>query len=315
MLALAADYSEPAQLEQLIVATATAHEQIAAQLEQGRDRLLELNSHRPTEAATVVEAIAAADADPKLEAFLLRVFDHFGVIVEDLGERTYLLRGHGVTTDSFPEIPSDGLVGTFNRPHALGREDVSLLSSDHPMATGAVDLLLGSEQGNCSFGVWADETDKTLLLETVFVLETLAPARLHADRFLPPTPVRVMVNHKKEHLELELPELEKGLPHKLLDNPKIGREIIPAMLEAAEEFAHTQAQERIATASAAMTAQLQAELDRLTNLRAVNDHVRPEEIVLTQAQLAELTTTLAQARLRLDAVRLIWKGDPAAIRG
>ena len=48
------------------------------------------------------------------------------------------------------------------------------------------------------------------------------------------------------------------------------------MLEAAEAFARTQAQERIATASAAMTAQLQAELDRLTNLRAVNDHV-PEE--------------------------------------
>ena len=163
VLALAADYTESAPLEQLIADTVTAREQIAAQMEQGRDRLLELNSHRPTEAATVVQAIAAADADPQLEAFLLRVFDHFGVTVEDLGERTYLLRGHGVTTDSFPEIPSDGLVGTFNRPHALGREDVSLLSSDHPMATGAVDLLLGSEQGNCSFGVWADETDKTLL--------------------------------------------------------------------------------------------------------------------------------------------------------
>ena len=315
VLALAANYSESAPLKQLIADTATAREQIAVQMEQGRDRLLELNSHRPTEAATVVEAIAAADVAPELEAFLLRVFDHFGVSVEDLGERTYLLRGHGVTTDSFPEIPNDGLVGTFNRTHALSREDVSLLSSDHPMVTGAVDLLLGSEQGNSSFGVWADESDKTLLLETVFVLETLAPARLHADRFLPPTPVRVLVNHKKEHLELELPELEKGLPHKLLDNPKIGREIIPAMLEAAEAFAHTQAQERIATASAAMTAQLQAELDRLTNLRAVNDHVRPEEIELTQTQLTELTTTLAQARLRLDAVRLIWKGDPAAIRG
>ncbi len=315
VLALAAHYSESAPLEQLIANTATAREQIAAQMEQGRDRLLELNSHRPTEAATVVEAIAAVDVAPELEAFLLRVFDHFGVAVEDLGERTYLLRGHGVTTDSFPEIPKDGLVGTFNRTHALSREDVSLLSSDHPMATGAVDLLLGSEQGNCSFGVWADESDKTLMLETVFVLETLAPARLHADRFLPPTPVRVLVNHKKENLELELPELEKGLAHKLLDNSKIGREIIPAMLESAEAFAHTQAQERIATASTAMTAQLQAEIDRLTNLRAVNDHVRPEEIELTQAQLTELTTTLAQARLRLDAVRLIWKGDPAAIRG
>jgi len=315
VLALAADYKDAKQLDKLIAATATAHTEIAAQLEQGRDRLLELNSHRPTEAAAVVEAIAAADADAELEAFLLCVFDHFGVGVEDLGERTYLLRGHGVTTDSFPEIPSDGLVGTFNRPHALGREDVSLLSSDHPMVTGAVDLLLGSEQGNCSFGVWADKADKALMLETVFVLEALAPARLHADRFLPPMPLRVLVNHKNESLEIDLPQLAKGLPHKLLDNPKIGREIIPAMLEAAEEFAEAQAKKIITAASAAMATQLQAELDRLTNLRAVNDHVRPEEIELTQTQLTELTTALAQARLRLDAVRLIWKGDPEAIRG
>ena len=74
-------------------------------------------------------ALLLRRADAALEAFLLRVFDHFGVGVEDLGERTYLLRGHRVTTDSFPEIPSEGLVGPFKRPHALGREDVSLLSS------------------------------------------------------------------------------------------------------------------------------------------------------------------------------------------
>ena len=109
VLALAANYSESAPLEQLIADTATARDQIAVQMEQGRDRLLELNSHRPTEAATVVEAIAAADVAPELEAFLLRVFDHFGVTVEDLGERTYLLRGHGVTTDSFQKFPVTAL--------------------------------------------------------------------------------------------------------------------------------------------------------------------------------------------------------------
>ena len=40
-------------------------------------------------------------------------------------------------------------------------------------------------------------------------------------------------------LTLDLPELEKGLSHKLLDNPKIGRETIPAMFGAAETFAET----------------------------------------------------------------------------
>jgi ATP-dependent helicase HepA len=315
VLALAADYSDPDKLKKLIAETAAEHRTLAEQLERGRDRLLELNSHRPKAADALVESIRTTDVDEQLESFMMRIFDHFGVHVEDLGNRTYLLDGRGVTTDSFPELPKEGLVATFARGHALGREDVSLLSSDHPMVSGAVDLLLSSEQGNCSFGVWIDEEDKTLLLETIFVLEVLAPARLHADRFLPPTPVRILVNHKNESLDLELPVLAKGSPYKLLDNPTLGRKTIPAMLDAAEEFAEAEAKKITASASAAMTQKLQSEIDRLTHLRTVNDHVRPEEIALTRTQLAELTTALAQSRVRLDAVRLIWKGDPKAIRG
>jgi ATP-dependent helicase HepA len=304
-----------ARLQKLIAATAAEHKVISNKLERGRDRLLELNSHRPREAKTMVESIRAIDADPALEKFLLRVFDYFGVAVEDIGARTYLLHGHTVTTDSFPELPADGLMATFDRARAIGREDMSLLTSDHPIVTGAVDLLLGGEQGNCSFGVWPDEDDQTLLLETIFVLEVLAPPRLNADRFLPPTPLRILVNHKNESLELELPDFEKAAPFKLLDNPKIGREVIPAMLKAAQKFSKKQAQAVITQASTAMTTKLQSEIDRLASLRELNDHVRPEEIDLARDQLAQLTTALAQARVRLDAVRLIWKGAPEAIGG
>jgi ATP-dependent helicase HepA len=57
------------------------------------------------------------------------------------------------------------------------------------------------------------------------------------------------------------------------------------------------------------------EIDRLKNLRKLNDHVRPEEIKLAQEQLAKLAETINKARIRLDAIRLIWKGDPEAIKG
>ena len=96
---------------------------------------------------------------------------------------------------------------------------------------------------------------------------------------------------------------------------KIGREIIPNMFESSEKYAQIEAQALIEKASTAMTAQLQMEIDRLKNLRKLNDHVRPEEIKLAQEQLTKLAETINKARIRLDAIRLIWKGDPEAIRG
>jgi ATP-dependent helicase HepA len=51
----------------------------------------------------------------------------------------------------------------------------------------------------------------------------------------------------------------------------------------------------------------------LQTLAQVNDHIRPEEIRLAQAQQAQLASALQQARLRLDSLRLIWNGPPAAL--
>ena len=50
------------------------------------------------------------------------------------------------------------------------------------------------------------------------------------------------------------------------------------------------------------------EVQRLQTLQQVNDHVRPEEIRLAQSQQTELAIALKQSRIRLDSVRLLWKG-------
>ena len=55
------------------------------------------------------------------------------------------------------------------------------------------------------------------------------------------------------------------------------------------------------------------ELQRLQTLIKVNDHVRPEEIQLAQAQIVELEAVLRQSRLRLDSLRLIWRGSPETL--
>ena len=90
------------------------------------------------------------------------------------------------------------MVATCDRRRALSREDVGFLTWDHPMVSGAMDLLLGAETGNCAFAVLPAANERTLLLELIFVLEAIAAPRLHADRFLPLTPIRLVVSHKLE---------------------------------------------------------------------------------------------------------------------
>src|SRR5690606_23758294 len=97
-----------------------------------------------------------------------------GVHVEELGNRTFLVTPANLTTDAFPELPEQGLTLTADRSRALSREEIGFLSWDHPIVTGAIDLLLGSEQGNSAFAVWKKGDTSAVYLETIYVVEAIA---------------------------------------------------------------------------------------------------------------------------------------------
>src|SRR4029079_15237717 len=104
-----------------------------------------------------------------------------------------------------------------------------------------------AETGNCSFAVLPAGNERTMRLELVFVLETIAAPRLHADRFLPLTPVRLVINHKLEDVTeafsgttLER-KLQKGSPYKLIENAEIAQRTLPSMFQRAVLLAETKA--------------------------------------------------------------------------
>ncbi len=307
------------ELTGLLKKTRAARQEIRHRLEQGRDRLLELNSFRPAAAQSIISQIEAQDRQPDLEEYLLDVFDHFGVHIEELAPHTWELNPQGITTDSFPAMPAEGLIATCDRRRALSREDVGFLTWDHPLVTGAMELLLGAETGNCAFAVLPAADDRTLLLELIFVLEAIAAPRLHADRFLPPTPVRVMVSHKLADFTEAFGQpgweakLEKGSPHKLLENADIARRVLPRMFQTGEKLAESRAAGLRQAALNETNRLLGHEVQRLQTLARVNDHVRPQEIKLAQGQQDELAAAVQQSRLRLDSLRLIWRGPQAVL--
>lgn len=306
--------SSRAELDRLIGETQSARKEIARRLEQGRDRLLELNSFRPDVAGRLVREIRDRDQDSALDDFMVSIFDHYSIQVEELTPRTYKLGSTGVFADSFPGLPAEGLTVTCDRQRALAHEQVQFLTWDHPLVTGALDLLLGSENGNCSFAQWRDPKTVGLYLEAVYLIECIAPAQLHIDRFLPPTPLRVLLDHRGNDAgeavasETLTRLLRSGNAGALLDRTELREELLPSLIDKAQGLANRRVPALIAEARKEMHAQLEHEITRLKELQKVNRSVRGEEIDLLTNQHRALDQHLTAARLRLDSIRLIQRG-------
>ncbi len=296
----------------LLAATVALNAALGDALERGRDRLLELHSFREAPARVLAADIAAADADPTLERFMERLLDHFGVDQEEHSEHAVVLKpGEHMFTSAFPGLPDAGLTVTYSRARALGREDMGFLSWDHPMVDGALELLLGTEHGNAACSAWRLYTADLpeLLVEAVFVLECVAPGALGADRFLPPTPLRVLIDPQLHELGAQFGSAALGVID--LPTPE-AREVLTAnqrllkrMLTSAEHTAADRADAKVKDALARMQAELTPEVERLRRLAAVNPSVRAEEIEFAETRIAELYRHLSAARVRFDALRVV----------
>jgi len=86
-------------------------------------------------------ALQMLDSDESEDDFVLRLFEQFGIDEDDQGQRTTLIDPAHLSTDGFPGLQDGPQLVTFNRAVALAREDLPFLRADHPMVTGALDLL------------------------------------------------------------------------------------------------------------------------------------------------------------------------------
>jgi ATP-dependent helicase HepA len=306
--------AEPAQIDALIGEAQTLRARFDAELAAGRDRLLELSSHRPAGGAALVQALEVEDRDPGIETFLTGLWDAFGVERELGPAGSIVLRpGNHMLQEHFPELPEDGLTATFNRQQALAHEDRAFLTREHPMARAALELITGSHMGTSAVILTQDPrfASSALLLEAIYVAECPAPPALNAQRFLPPTARRMLIDEQGQERSAEIDVNALGgkclrsrrpLARALL---KAKRQTIDAMLTIAEQAAAHDSQALRQQASAAMRQQLDQELDRLQALARRNPAVRPEEIEALIGEREALTDMLANSRLRLDALRLI----------
>ncbi|WP_026969185.1 RNA polymerase-associated protein RapA [Algoriphagus terrigena] len=299
------------ELEALIAETADYQKVLKKNLAEGRDSMLEMNSFRPKVAERLIQQIRQEDNDPALETYLTKVFRHFDIEMEDLAPRTYLLHPASFSASVFPAIPREGVQVTFDRQRALSREDVGFLTWDHPMATGAIDKVLSSTLGTASCGLIRKSGKPGLVLELIFVLETSGKQRMAIDRFLPHTPLRVVVDHTGDDVteSFSVAMLNKSVvPGKidaLLESNLFVETMLPDMIASATEIAEEMGENEIEKGLARMRRTLDHEINRLSALQKKNKDIRVDEIQAAIAERNTLSALIKRARVRLDAVQVI----------
>ena len=302
-------------LDKLIKETKKSRKELQIKLEQGKDQLIEINSHSANKSDELIGKIRKSENSSELESLMLRLFDIFGIGVDDIGKQTYRLTNTERLPVNIPGNRSGTVVVTFDRILAVSRDDQVLLSWDHPIVTGCIEQLLASHDGTASFAIWETSGNPTLLLEVIYVLECLAPKKLHADRFLPPTPVRIVINHQgkpvlgEDGRFIKVPELIKDGPSHIIAEIKQIQNLIKPMSEASEKLASDQIDKMKSLAIENMNQALKSEISRLETLIKINKNIREDEITSLKKELSELQNCLDQSRTRIDSIRLIWKGE------
>jgi ATP-dependent helicase HepA len=297
-----------ADAEKLIRETHEVHAQFAARIHDGRDRLLELAAQRGAGGLALAHAMGQEDADLGADEFCIRLLENYGVDTEELRARTWRLDPEMINNPDFTGLGEEASTYSFDRAFALERDDVPLLKIDHPLIQNGLEILLGSEEGNAACIVDPELPQQIALLECIFVLECVADRKLDADRYLPPQPMRVVIDTKLTPRDWRPSDraIKRADEQQLNLQPlrRVLATLIPEMVKGARASAEPVALKMATEATGFAQEEINNELTRLRALKRLNASVRDSEINTLELRLAGLQAALPTARLRLDALRL-----------
>lgn len=300
-------------VESLIERTHQLYLQLNQALQQGRDRLLEYNSCRPLIAEDLTDQAENRDSNYDIFQFMERIYDCYGIDSEIRGQDCWVITPSDNMLAKMPGLPDDGMTVTYDRTIALSNEDVRFLSWEHPFVRNAMDMVLTSEFGNTALIAikYSGAKPGTLLLECHFLMEFADDRKFENQRYFPNSSVSVVVDeNKREHSQLLDAESIQQIVQPVdsdtsLKIVKAKQSEISTLLELAAQIADRQVSGLVKAAKQRSEAVLGCELDRLNALQQINANVRDDEIEFFRNQLNHFEAALANAKLRLDAVRVM----------
>jgi len=306
--------AKPAKVDALIKKTQALRATLEADLEAGRDRLLELNSNRPEHIQEHLDALARMDRNYSLQDFMDAVFDRFGVDVAEQRDHWIIHPSDHMQVEHFPHLPASGMTLTFDRATALTREDFTYLTWDHPMVTAAMDLILdeGFGQADCQV-IKAEELPKTLtFVEASYILQCTADSRLNIERYLPARVQSFSIGIDGQNYSEVIDAIDVDSRKQRYDRNALrkvvvkNREALEGLMDKTAAMADESLPEMVEEARAAIDQEMSEARDRLTSLARVNPSVKSDEIDALDARHAALIEALGGTHSRAVSVRVMF---------
>ena len=181
------------------------------------------------------------------------------------------------------------------------------------MVNESMEMILGSEVGNATLTTISVKSimPGTLFLETFYTVNCAAPKELQLDRFLPFTPIRILMDVSGKNLSkilsyTQLNEMcETVKRHLGYPIVKQVHHDLEKILDQSNQAAEKQMREMMDHAYSEMKKSISHEVSRLEALQKINPTIRDEEIMFFKKQMADSEHFINSATLKLQALRVV----------
>ncbi len=298
------------------------HEALLKQMEEGRNRLLEMSSCRPEQARDLIDQINH-QATKGLHNYIEQVTHAFNIYAEcmddDPEKAAWFLRpSTDMMLEALPGIEEEGKMLMLDRRQASQRENVAFATWEHPLITMLMDEVQGFDSGKLTSAILpiAALPEGTVLVESMFVIEATAHPRLKLTQSLPMTPMWQLSDSNGKFLHQQFTadkwaEKLKGVPNRVAEQWVAAlRKNLIEVLQAHQLNAQDQARPIVQAAKSTYQHRCQSEIDRLIELKTFNNAIRDQDIELLENNMQEGLVRIDEHQIRLDAIRIILTTKP-----
>ena len=301
------------QFEGLLEGVIAQREALEAELQNGRDRLLEYNSCRPVVAQEIVQALESYDDNTTLPMFMKRFMASTNIDFDEQSNGTVIIKPTDQMQVQGLTLDEEGMTATFYRDQAQIREDAQYLTLEHPFTESVMEMINTQGFGSTNVALLKSAAlpQGSVLLEVWFKVDVIAPKALNLPSSLPQQLVRVLLSEKGQDLSQKIaPDILQPYLHHLDGNSsrqvvKARRDIIEERYAQALDIAKGVLPQFKEQAKEVYGGKWQYEIDRLTYLKKFNPSIREDEILRLQKFQKEGLSLLDGLSVTPEAIRVM----------